>query len=88
VAYKIPYVYDFITKLCRQQADVIQNHENKKRLQYWIRRSPTRNIRTTLQLRSNTSSDWAAITAGVKWEGTICCIQPGLFTQYARTITQ
>jgi hypothetical protein len=28
VALKIPYVYDFITKLCRQQAEVIQNHVN------------------------------------------------------------
>jgi hypothetical protein len=28
VAFKIPYVYDFITKLCRQQAEVIQNHVN------------------------------------------------------------
>jgi hypothetical protein len=25
---KIPYVYDYITKLCRRQAEVIQNHEN------------------------------------------------------------
>jgi hypothetical protein len=29
VAFKIPYVYDFITKLCRQQAEIIQNHENE-----------------------------------------------------------
>jgi hypothetical protein len=28
VAFKIPYVYDFITKLCRQQAEAIQNHVN------------------------------------------------------------
>jgi hypothetical protein len=28
VAFKLPYIYDYITKLCRQQADVIQNHEN------------------------------------------------------------
>jgi hypothetical protein len=28
VAFKIPYVYDFITKLCGQEAEVIQNHEN------------------------------------------------------------
>jgi hypothetical protein len=28
VAFKIPYVYDIITKLCRQQAEVIQNHHN------------------------------------------------------------
>jgi hypothetical protein len=26
---QIPYVYDFITKTCRQQAEVIQNHENE-----------------------------------------------------------
>jgi hypothetical protein len=24
----IPYVYDYMTKLSRQQAEVIQNHEN------------------------------------------------------------
>jgi hypothetical protein len=29
VAFQIPYVYDFITKLCREQAEVIQNHENE-----------------------------------------------------------
>jgi hypothetical protein len=25
----IPYVYDYMTKLPRQQAEVIQNHENE-----------------------------------------------------------
>jgi hypothetical protein len=29
VAFQIPYVYDYITKTCRQQAEVIQNHENE-----------------------------------------------------------
>jgi hypothetical protein len=29
IAFKIPYVYDYITKLCRQQAEVIQNHDNE-----------------------------------------------------------
>jgi hypothetical protein len=29
VAFQILYVYDYITKLCRQQAEVIQNHENE-----------------------------------------------------------
>jgi hypothetical protein len=29
MAFKLPYMYDYITKLCRQQAEVIQNHENK-----------------------------------------------------------
>jgi gluconate kinase len=27
MAFKLPYVYDYITKLRRQQAEVIQNHE-------------------------------------------------------------
>jgi hypothetical protein len=29
VGFQIPYVYDYITKLCRKQAEVIQNHENE-----------------------------------------------------------
>jgi hypothetical protein len=29
VAFEIPLIYDCITKLCRQQAEVIQNHENE-----------------------------------------------------------
>jgi hypothetical protein len=28
MAFKLPYIYDYTTKLCRQQAEVIQNHEN------------------------------------------------------------
>jgi hypothetical protein len=28
LALKIPYVYDYITKLCRRQAEVILNYEN------------------------------------------------------------
>jgi hypothetical protein len=27
-AFNIPYIYDYITKLCRQQAEIIQNHGN------------------------------------------------------------
>jgi hypothetical protein len=29
VACQIPYVYYYITKLCKQQAEVIQKHENE-----------------------------------------------------------
>jgi hypothetical protein len=29
VAFKIPYVYDFVTKLCCQEAEVIQNGKIK-----------------------------------------------------------
>jgi hypothetical protein len=28
-AFDLPYVYDYITKLCRQQVEVIQNHDNE-----------------------------------------------------------
>jgi hypothetical protein len=29
MAFQIPYVYDYITNACRQQAEDIQNHENE-----------------------------------------------------------
>ncbi|PNF41703.1 hypothetical protein B7P43_G03453 [Cryptotermes secundus] len=29
LAFKIPYIYAYITELCRKQAEVIQNHENE-----------------------------------------------------------
>jgi hypothetical protein len=28
MALKLPYKYDYVAKLCRQQAEVIQTHEN------------------------------------------------------------
>jgi hypothetical protein len=29
IAFNLPCVYDYITKLCKQQAEAIQNHENE-----------------------------------------------------------
>jgi hypothetical protein len=29
LSFQIPFVYDYITKLCWQQAEVTQNHDNK-----------------------------------------------------------
>jgi hypothetical protein len=29
MVFKIPYVYDYITKLCKPQAEIIQNHDNE-----------------------------------------------------------
>jgi hypothetical protein len=29
MAFQLPYVYDYMTKLCRQQAEVILNHDNE-----------------------------------------------------------
>jgi hypothetical protein len=28
VAFQVPYVYGYITKLCRRQAEIVHNHEN------------------------------------------------------------
>jgi hypothetical protein len=28
--FNIPYVYDYVTNLCRQQAEAMQNHENER----------------------------------------------------------
>jgi hypothetical protein len=28
MVFQVPYMYDYITKLCRQQAQVVQKHEN------------------------------------------------------------
>jgi hypothetical protein len=29
MAFKLPYVYDYIIKLCKQQTEVIQNYDNE-----------------------------------------------------------
>jgi hypothetical protein len=34
-AFNIPYIYDYITKLCRQQARVIENHKNANVRHIW-----------------------------------------------------
>jgi hypothetical protein len=28
MAFQVPYIYEYVMKLCMQQAEVIQNHEN------------------------------------------------------------
>jgi hypothetical protein len=29
VVFQVPYLYDYITKLCRRQAEITHNHENE-----------------------------------------------------------
>jgi hypothetical protein len=29
LAFQVPYIYDYVMNLCRQQAELIQNHENE-----------------------------------------------------------
>jgi hypothetical protein len=41
MGFHLPYMHDYMTKLCRREAEVILNHDNKKRLLYWTRRNPT-----------------------------------------------
>jgi hypothetical protein len=38
MAFSLPYVYDYITKLCRRLAEAIQNHANDKQKSYKIMR--------------------------------------------------
>jgi hypothetical protein len=28
IGFKLPYIYDYVIKLCRKQAEVITNHDN------------------------------------------------------------
>jgi hypothetical protein len=42
VAFQIPYVYNYITKLCTSQADVIHNHENENVRNIGQRETPHR----------------------------------------------
>jgi hypothetical protein len=44
-AFHIPYVYDYITKSCRQQAEVIQNHEMQLFITLDKAKPDTENIR-------------------------------------------
>jgi hypothetical protein len=58
VAFQVPYVYDYITKLCRRQAEINQNHENEN-----VRKKPhTENIRG-LSLAAVTCTIHAAMAA-------------------------
>jgi hypothetical protein len=43
MTFKFPYIYDYITKLCTQQAEVIQIMKIKCS-QYWTRQTPTQEI--------------------------------------------
>jgi hypothetical protein len=44
VAFQIPYVYDYITTVCRKQAEVIQNSENENVRCIGQGRSPSQKI--------------------------------------------
>jgi hypothetical protein len=44
MAFKLPYKYYYIRKLCRQQAEVIQKSRKYKCSQQWTRQTPTEEI--------------------------------------------
>jgi hypothetical protein len=61
------YIYDYITKLCRQQAEVIQNHENVN-VRNIGQGEPRHRKYKRLKLRGDQaydrSSDYSAVVAG------------------------
>jgi hypothetical protein len=84
MALKIPYVlYDFITTLCRQQADVTQNHKNKKT--FAILGMANMNTKyTRLKLGCGHDQNCSMTELPLQQdlnEKTVYCIQPGLFIQ-------
>jgi hypothetical protein len=64
MALKLPYIYDYITKLCRQQAEVIQNHENengRKIGQGEQRHKKYKRLNLGGSQSYDLSSDWTAV---------------------------
>jgi hypothetical protein len=64
MALQVPYIYDYITKLCRKQAEVKQNHENEKvrcRGQSEARHRKCKRLKLGGGLAYDRSSDWAAV---------------------------
>jgi methionine aminopeptidase len=45
MAFQVPYIFDYITKLCRHQVEVIQNHENANVRDFGKTKPDTENIR-------------------------------------------
>jgi hypothetical protein len=50
MAFHLPYVYDYMTKLYRQQAEVTLNHDNENVRYNWTRRSLAAVRHTTVQV--------------------------------------
>jgi hypothetical protein len=46
VAFQVPYVYDYITRLCRRQAEYIHNHENENVRKIGLGETPYRKYKS------------------------------------------
>jgi hypothetical protein len=82
MAFHLPYVCDYMTKLCRQPAEVILNHGNEN-----IRYIGQGEARHRKYKRHNfgggqaydRSSDYTTVVAeATRNKGIICCTEPGL----------
>jgi predicted NodU family carbamoyl transferase len=65
-AFKLPYVYDYIIKLCRQQAKVLQNHDDEHVLsigQGGVRKRKYKRLKLAGGQAYNRSSNKAAVVA-------------------------
>jgi hypothetical protein len=66
MAFKPPYIY-YITKLCMQQAEVIENHDNanvRNTGQGEPRHRKYKRLKLGGDKAYNRSSDWTAVVAG------------------------
>jgi hypothetical protein len=73
MAFKLPYMYDFdyITKVCRQQAEVIQNHDNENVRnigQGEPRHRKYKRLKFGRGQTYNRSIDWNAVLAGATYD--------------------
>jgi hypothetical protein len=76
------YIYNYITNLCRQQAEVIQNHENTN-FRNIVQGEPRHRKYKRIELGGgqayDRSSDYTTVVAeATRNKGIICCTEPGL----------
>jgi hypothetical protein len=83
-AFNLPFVYEYITTSCRQQAEVIQNHENEQISSTWQGEARHRKYKR-LELGGGQAydrcCDLASVVAQVNKIYMICFSKPGL-TKY------
>jgi len=58
-AFNLPYFHDWITKLCRREAEVIRSYENAKYSQRTTRQNTQHNVQSTETWRRSESQPFA-----------------------------
>jgi hypothetical protein len=70
MAFGLPHIYDYVTKLCRQQAEFIQNHENESvrgigQGEAQHRKYTCNKLKLSGGQAYDRSSDYTAVVAGI-----------------------